>query len=296
MPDVLLFAQHGWADTHRTMHRLARAVSTPHTEIIAPNLGYIKTWLRIGPLIEQVEQHASTALARFPNVPVRIIGHSMGGLIWLEVLQRRPEWRPRIERLVLLASPVGGADLGRIFDPLGLGLGIARDLGTNRRLLAEAVTAGIPTLVVAGDLDGGSDGTVTVASTQIETARLVCLPNVSHPQLREHPWVVKLIRDFWEHPHITTPPNTIPDVLQRLRAVPGITDAHQRDFPHAHIHMLFRDGHSIRIWQNPLQVMHIFVADNLGQRLYGGFVGWIHTPHLQRALEGIAQTYAHELL
>jgi pimeloyl-ACP methyl ester carboxylesterase len=296
MPDVLLFAQHGWADTHRAMHRLARKVATPHTAIIAPNLGYIKTWLRIGPLIEQVEQHASTALAHFPDVPVRIIGHSMGGLIWLEVLHRRPEWQPRIERLVLLASPVGGADLGRIFDPLGLGLGIARDLGTNRRLLAETVTADIPTLVVAGDLDGGSDGTVTVASTQIETARLVCLPNVSHPQLREHPWVVKLIRDFWDHLHATPAPDMIANVLQRLRAVPGITDAHQRDFPRAHIHMLFRNGYSIRIWHNQLQVMHVFVADNGGQRLYGGFVGWIHTHHLQRALEGIAQTYAHELL
>jgi pimeloyl-ACP methyl ester carboxylesterase len=106
------------------MRKLGADVAAPGTTSIAPDLGYLRTWLRIEPLIDTVEEQAIAALAAHPEAQVSIIGHSMGGLIWLELLKRRPTWLARVSRLALLGVPVAGADLARIFYPLGLGIGI----------------------------------------------------------------------------------------------------------------------------------------------------------------------------
>jgi pimeloyl-ACP methyl ester carboxylesterase len=294
-PECLLFAQHGWADNQQTISRLAQEVATPHTRIIAPDLGYIKTWIRIAPLINLVESQAEEALSRHPTLPIRIIGHSMGGLIWLEVLHRHREWWPRIERLALVAVPVGGADLGRIFDPLGLGIGIARDLGVNRRALAEAVAAEISTLVIAGDKDGGSDGTITLESVRFRHARLICIPGLAHHKLRSHPSVAGLLRDFWEHGAHKPLDDAMLDIVERLRALPGMTDAHRRDLRRARVHTFFRDGHTIRTWKNLVGVQHVFIADGEGQCLFAGFVGWLHARELRQTLAAIEHDYAADI-
>lgn len=126
-PDFVLFAQHGWADDSKAMAALAHGAATSNTHIVTPSLGWVKTWIRIEPLVQVVERIATEAIATYPNTRIKIIGHSMGGLIWIEVLRRHPEWWSQLHSLVLIASPVGGADLARIFDPLGLGIGMARD-------------------------------------------------------------------------------------------------------------------------------------------------------------------------
>ena len=87
-PDFILYAQHGWADSSREITALAQSLASPQTKVVTPNLGFVKTWLRIEPLIDHVEQVAIDMLATYPETPIRIIGHSMGGLIWLEVLNR----------------------------------------------------------------------------------------------------------------------------------------------------------------------------------------------------------------
>jgi len=291
IPDYLLFVQHGWADDNRAMLTLGRSLVSPTTPIIAPNLGYIETWIRIEPLIQKVEQIAAQAILTYPDLPLRIIGHSMGGLIWLEVLNRHPDWWSRVHSLVLIASPVGGADLGRILDPLNLGLGIAADLGTNRKSIAEQVAASIPTLVIAGDLDQGSDGTVPVSCTRFSHAHFICLEGISHPALRNHPAVRNVIRDFWIDFNIGESIR-LNAIVQRLQAVPGITDGHRRDFKSAAVLLTLPDGSSIRTWKNLLGIDHVFVASPTGDCLYAGFVGWVHSPNLQQALAAIQQDYA----
>ena len=54
MPSSILFAQHGWADTHDRIADLAERIAPPAAIRIAPNLGYMRTWLRIEPLIADV--------------------------------------------------------------------------------------------------------------------------------------------------------------------------------------------------------------------------------------------------
>ena len=282
-PDFLLFAQHGWADDNRTLMSLAKALATEHTKIMAPCLNYAMTWLRMEPLISEVEQHAATVLEEYPDSPLRVIGHSMGGLIWLELLDRRPDWKSRVEFLTLVASPVGGADLGRIIDPLQVGVGIAADLGKDRRPLATAMAADISTLVLAGDIDDGSDGTIPVESTRVPNAQFVCLTGLSHPAMRYHPSVVERIQQFWRGESLSDPVSLHP-VIETIRSIPGMTDAHLRGFDKAETFLTLKDGVSIRVWRNPLGIDHVFVASPHGRCLYCGYVGWIHTEDLWKAL------------
>jgi Serine aminopeptidase, S33 len=285
-PDFILYAQHGWADTATAIASLARAVASEKTKIIAPDLGWFNTWLRIEPLIQRVERIADRAIVQYPDTPIRIIGHSMGGLIWLEVLHRHPEWRSRVESLVLVASPVGGASLARTIDPLGIGLGIARDLGMNRRAIAETIAAEIPTLVIAGDVDNGSDGTITVGTTKIARAQFTCAPGIRHDKLKNAPQLIPLIRDFWDNPEIAPQPkpNLSTHLIQRLQSVPGMTEAHLRDFPRAKIYYTFNEGTTLYRWKHPLGIEHIFVGDRAGNCLWGGFVGLLHLNEFQQTL------------
>lgn len=195
--NFILYAQHGWADEAGTIATFARRLVEPSVSVVAPNLGYWRTWLRMEPLIRQVEHHVTETLACYPQTPMQIMGHSMGGLIWLELLDRHPQWWPLVHSLVLIGCPVGGAELARLIDPFGLGIGIARDLGINRRPLAEYIAQSIPTLAIAGHTRWKSDGTISVECTRFNHAQWVCLPNISHPDLRHHPALVEVIKTFW---------------------------------------------------------------------------------------------------
>lgn len=293
--EFILFAQHGWADDNRAMINLAKQVAADSALIVAPSLGYIQTWIRIKPLIHAVERMAIEQMHRHPDDPVRIIGHSMGGLIWLEVLHRHPEWWARVHSLILVASPVAGADLGRLIDPLNMGIGIARDLGTNRESIAETIAAQIPTLVIAGDIDGGSDGTVNVECTKFAKARFICLQGLSHAVLRDHALVAETICDFWED---TTIGESIAydEIIQRLHQIPGFTAGHWRDFHRAETIIHLYNGGTIRTWTNPVGIDHVFVACPEGKCLCAGFVGWFHAQDLQFALREIQKSYSRGVM
>ncbi|MFW6357852.1 MAG: serine aminopeptidase domain-containing protein [Chroococcales cyanobacterium] len=297
--NLIIFAQHGWADTHKPIQILAKAVAPENSKIIVPNLGYAKTWWRIDPLIDNVEKVAKKTLGEYPSVPVRIIGHSMGGLIWLEVLSRNPDWWPLIESLVLVASPVGGAHLARIIDPFEFGLGIAKDLGTNRRDIAREIVQSIPTLVIAGDIGGGTDGTVPVEATKVPNAKFIKLKGLSHPVLKKHPTVAKEILHFWSEPSVEEHFEEVDltaSIIQSFQSIPGMTDAHYRNFHHGKVLFEFNSGITILTWKNLFNVHHVFVSDSEGKCLYSGFVGWSHTKELHQTLEEIQEEFASELV
>lgn len=293
-PDCILYAQHGWADDYRRIAALAELIAPPNTKVVTPNLGYLNTWFWIEPLIQRVDDLATANWHRFSDVPMRVVGHSMGGLIWLEVLHRHPEWWSQVDSIVLVASPVGGSDLGRIFDPFDWGIGVARDLGKNRRGMAEAIAAQIPTLVIAGNTDGGSDGTVILGATQFRYAHFVELPGVSHPALRNHPRVAAAILEFWSSQKAPQLPQSglTATLIQRLQAVPGMTDAHPRDALKATPCLQFDHGLTLRTWRNGFGVHHVFLVSGEGQCIYSGFVGWRQTTHLHQTLASIQRDYA----
>ncbi|EDX84309.1 hypothetical protein S7335_2006 [Synechococcus sp. PCC 7335] len=287
-PDYILYAQHGWADINQGIGQLAKTVASPTAKVVVPNLGFVNTWIRIEPLIDRVEAIAEQTQAEHPGIPIRIVGHSMGGLIWLEVLARHPEWWPLVESLVLVASPVGGADLGRLIDPFELGIGIARDLGRNRRALAERIATAVPTLIIAGDYLEGSDGVVSVECTKFNRASYIVVPDINHIRMKRDPAVAKIIQQFWrsnDHLCLPQPIESFSSyVIHQLQAIPGITDACYKGFERSQLWSLLPRGLILRTWQNRMGIHHVFLANYAGDCLFAGFVGWPHTAELYKRL------------
>ncbi len=292
-PDYILYAQHGWADIDSAIGTLARQIASPQARVVVPNLGFVNTWIRIAPLIDRVEAIAQQNHLDYPDSPMRIIGHSMGGLIWLEVLARHPEWWPLIESLVLVGSPVGGADLSRMIDPFGLGIGIARDLGQNRRAIAERIAAEVPTLIIAGDSGWGSDGVVPVECTRFNRASYVKINSVSHAQLKQHPLVAEVIQQFWQGANCLCVPSAVESecdrLIRQLQAIPGMTDAHYRNFKESEQWAQLPNGLVLRTWRGRLNIHHVFLSSPTGDCLFAGFVGWPHTIALYRTLWQLRQ-------
>lgn len=293
MPSVnqakfVIFSQHGLSDTNSEMKSLANKVAPPNSHVVAPNLGIVKTYFNLEPLIVQVQIESLQAFEKYPNAPVRIIATSLGGVIWLEVLSRNREWWTKIESLVLLGSPIGGSDLARMIDPFGWGIGMAKYLGENRRPLAEKITAVIPTLVVAGNTTGGSDGTVTIESTKLKHTHFVCVNGVSHAALKSAPAVARAIQVFWEKPRKPLPApevSLISELIEHFRKVQGITDANSADVQYSTIVHSFADGTTIRTWINGFGVYHVFIVNAARRCQYAGFVGWVHVAGLEAAID-----------
>ena len=285
-PQFLLFAQHGWADNGNSIGRLARAVASPQTIVTVPSLGLIKTFISIKPLVRKLEQIVAAAIEKYPHTPLKIIGHSMGGLMWLEVLERNPQWWHKVHSLVLLGSPVGGSNLARIIDPLGIGIGTAKCLGKNRRLIAEKIAQQIPTLSVASDINMGTDGLVTVENTKFDYANWLLVSDILHSAMRSHPQIIPIIQRFWDNPRLGSPPDRdyASQFIQRLRRLPGMTDGDYRNFERSQIVASFADDTTIHTWNNSLGVNHVYVGKPQKQCIYAGYVGLIHAKGLQKEI------------
>lgn len=199
-PQTILFAQHGMTDLSgsQTIARLAYVLNVNNALVIAPEVHWVRTLFYLEPLIQSVQAIATDALNQYPDVPIRIIATSMGGVLWAELLDRHPEWWSRVHSVVWLGSPLRGSHIARMVDPFGIGIGIARDLAIDRGAIADRIAARIPTLVVASDCGNGHDGVVSVESTRVRGAEFVCLSGVSHSDLRIHSTVMKEIWKFWE--------------------------------------------------------------------------------------------------
>ena len=291
-PKFILFAQHGWADTASDIGKLAKTAADSQTMITAPSLGLINTFIRIEPLVERLEQIATQVINSYPDTPIKIMGHSMGGLICLEVLSRHPDWWQKVHSLILLGSPVGGSNIARLIDPLGIGIGMARDLGKNRRHLAEKIAQKIPTLSVASDINLGSDGLVTVENTKFAYANWMLISGIPHAAMKCHPEMISVIQNFWSNPQLGASPqgDCTSEVIRRLRSLPGMTDADRRHLERSRIVVNFADGTMIKTWNNPLGINHVFVVGREEEQcLYSGYVGLIHTSGLRKAIQEIRQ-------
>ena len=283
----ILFAQHGWADTFHDIAQLAQSLAHPNTIVYTPDLGWFNTWLAIAPLIDTVENIAIDAIAKYPDLPLRIVAHSMGTLIWLEVLDRHPEWLPKIHSFALVASPVGGSDLGRLFDPFRWFPLMARDLGTNRRSIAEAIASKIPVLTVVGDIGNNTDGTVPVGCSQFSQATFVRLDSIRHAPLKNHPKVAAAVRQFWENP-IIAPIQADPasQLIAKLRSL-DLTETDNQNFEKAKLIQTGLEDPKLWVWTNALQVMHVFVS--VGDRcIYSAYTGWQDKGKLAMMLKKIS--------
>jgi pimeloyl-ACP methyl ester carboxylesterase len=290
--ETLLFAQHGWADDNRAMQRLGSALAQPGGRVIATKLGYVRTWLRIEPLIEIAERAAQEALSEHPEARIRVIGHSMGGLIWIELLTRHPEWLTRLDRLALIGCPVGGAELAGILDPFGLTIG--RDLRVDRRARAEAVAEVVPTITIVGGLLGSHDGTVSHQSARLPNARFVQAPSASHATSRHSPWVTRLVRAFFEQP--APPAVDLEALIDQVSTIPGLHPTEPRLMHLAQVDLMLADGTTIRTLNGIPGLRIVFVADSAGHCVFAGSVPSSARDALEQTLAEIRAQYEPHLL
>lgn len=143
-------------------------------------------------------------VARLESERVDLVGHSLGGLVILRMLDEYADLPPG--RVVLLGSPVHGSAVGRrvadrsLFRPL---VGRARTALENGFSHAPAgretgVVAGSRSVGVGrifGPLDGPNDGTVTVAECRLDGASECILP-VTHTGLVTAPSVARAVSGF----------------------------------------------------------------------------------------------------
>lgn len=107
-----------------------------------------------------------------------------------------------------------------------------------------------------------------------------------------HDLIVEVGKTLWrEASYVETHANSIGGSAQYaihiLHCVPGMTQAHDRDFKRANTIFNLKDGTVVKTWKNPVGVEHIFLADVHGHMVFGGFVGWIHSGGLHQAIEQI---------
>jgi len=287
-PEYLLFAQHGWADTGNNIGRLVESAVDCRTKLVVPSLGLIKTFIRLEPLVRRLEEIAADEIGKHPSLPIKIVGHSMGGLMWLEVLERNPQWWQKIHSFILLGSPVGGSNIARIVDPLGWGIGTAADLGKNRRNIAEKIAQQIPTLSVASDTGMGTDGLVTVENTKFDYSSWILISDISHSAMRYDRRMIPIMQNFWSNPCLGSPPvvNLENQLIQRLRRLVGMTDSDYRDFERSPIVARLSDDITLHYDTNFWGIERIYLARQQ-ECLYAGYVGLIHAKVLRQTIKQI---------
>ena len=163
-----------------------------------------------------LEAHAER-LARYARDvgPSHFVGHSLGGLVILEALQRHGE--VRAGRVVLLGAPVRGNFAGRRLGQHGWGrwfLGATQPLWTNGRaarwtrseplgVLAGTLPVGLGRL--SGPLPGPNDGVVRLEETELEGMRDRVVLRVGHSAMLLSARVAAQVAAFLRDARFTHP-------------------------------------------------------------------------------------------
>jgi pimeloyl-ACP methyl ester carboxylesterase len=161
------------------------------------------------PLEDNVERLARFASERCGARGCSYVGHSLGALLVLETLNRRPDIG--VASAVLLAPPLRGCLAARRFGATRLG---QRMLGASAALWAEGREArwlrDAPLGVVAGTisfglgrlfgpLPGANDGVVLADETRVENAAEHLLAPMSHSLMVVSRRTARLVARFLDH-------------------------------------------------------------------------------------------------
>jgi pimeloyl-ACP methyl ester carboxylesterase len=195
---------HGLWMNRFAMLPLMRALRNAGFAPLAPDYHSMR-----GTLADNVE-HVARGLAVLPARRVHLVGHSLGGLLALALLQReRPD--PRLGRAVLLGSPVAGCESARRFSGHSAGrwlLGQTAGLWT--RLPMPAVPPAHEVGMIAGSgrlglaqfvvgMSGEHDGVVRVEETRLQGLRDHLVLPVSHSGMLLSRPVARQCVDFLRH-------------------------------------------------------------------------------------------------
>lgn len=157
------------------------------------------------PFATNVERLARFARDALGGEPAHFVGHSLGGILVLEALNRHPELA--VASAVLIGAPVRGNAAGRRFAQLRLGrwmMGGAEPAWAERaaswqRAAPLGVIAGTLALGLGrtlGTVPGANDGVVSVAETAVDGMSGRALVPLSHSALVVSGRVARLVEGF----------------------------------------------------------------------------------------------------
>jgi hypothetical protein len=89
-------------------------------------------------------------------------------------------------------------------------------------------------------------------------------------------------------------PTLIISVLVILNSVSGMTKANSQDFLKSTHLLTLPDGYVLKSWLNLMNVKHIFLADKDEQIIFAGFVGWLDSDNLEKAITKIKDEIINE--
>jgi pimeloyl-ACP methyl ester carboxylesterase len=152
-----------------------------------------------------VERLARFARESANGRPAHFVGHSLGGVLILDMLNRHPEIAAA--STVLLGAPVRGSFTGRRLGLAGVGRWMMGDSGVlwNERAVkwqrkaplgVIAGTARMGLGVALGRLPGPSDGVVCVSETAVEGMTAQALVPLGHSLLIVSGRVAKMVARF----------------------------------------------------------------------------------------------------
>jgi hypothetical protein len=82
------------------------------------------------------------------------------------------------------------------------------------------------------------------------------------------------------------------EAMKELNNVPGITPASSRDLKDSSNIGKLKDGTIVSRYVNPAGCEHIFLSNEHGQCIFGGWVGWIHNEGLRNKAFEICEKYS----
>ncbi len=156
------------------------------------------------------------ALARRTQLPVHLVGHSLGGMVIYRMFETGLLEPDRFSgdfcRVVFMGTPVRGSQSARVLAQSGplramLGLTGATDLlqglppdwpfTAQLGIIAGTMPVGIGRLLLR--LDGPNDGTVSVEETRLEGATAHCTLPVTHTGMWLSPQTAEQVATFLQH-------------------------------------------------------------------------------------------------
>jgi triacylglycerol lipase len=208
--DEWVILLHGLGRLRQSMRGLERYLIS--LGYITINLAYPSTKLTIEAIAETHLARAVESCAAQRAGKIHFVGHSLGGIIVRQYLQRHS--MPPGSRLVMLSPPNQGSELVDLLMQIPLYRWITGPAGQEIGRGPESVVThlkpvGIDVGVIAGNLsinlvfsaflDGPDDGVVSVKSTTLPEMRdFLIVPN-THTFIMRHPLVMRQVSHFIKH-------------------------------------------------------------------------------------------------
>jgi pimeloyl-ACP methyl ester carboxylesterase len=153
----------------------------------------------------------SSYVSKIPGETIRLVGHSLGGLVILNMLAETPD--PRIRRVVLMGSPCGGSHCASVLlRKPGLSTIVGRSIRDALMQNHWKVPANVEIGVLAGNRSVGlgriipglpspNDGTVSVKETRLSGSRDSIVLPVSHTGMLVSRSCVRQVASFLANGH-----------------------------------------------------------------------------------------------